>query len=544
MNIAKHKTLLYDQQPKTKGKYKNDIVQTAIKRLSYVKDLKFTNIREYTCWSQNIPSTSLRKLFKFCKSFKTTFQIPSKLVNPLKASRITNLSFTYPSGGCLNLLKRSGKKNPLNKLTVNFNDNYTPRQLSKMLAIFRRKPKISYVKLEFPKKTLNIPTQKEITGISRGFGKVQDLQSLKFETSYFAKAYLVKTIFKPLLSWNITDLNIVVDLRLIPEENLALALSNLTSIKSLRSFGMEWGQLREDSLEVSHMPEVVKSFQVFLKNQFKLNSFSFRHRALEGICSLASVYKEISKLKFLESLSLMPYSGDWTEKDTDAFLSSLAGHNKLRKLEIVFSELPASHVEQFYKKLSAGLLAIKKAETVRIIGLKMSGFPVHDPVGMIGVFKSLRELEFSLLLQQNNIGNAASFVKLISNCTHLEKILLSINHGIVINEQPLATILAGIGTLEGLTAVDLTFGRIKREGPKNIFLPLLEKPEKLWSLRLKFIESYFNDDEATALSEALLKKKRLRSVMITGTFPSITRETKERFVTSLRTHGIKTPPLL
>jgi len=538
------KVIFYDHQPLTKGKYKNETSQMALKKLCFIKTLKLTSTREYSCWSACNSPNGLKRIMKLCRKFKTSFDIPPKLFTPLKMACLDNLSVMYPSKTSFTLLKRIDKKRHLSRLNINVTtENYHPKLVKNAIANIKRSPIISKFRLNFQKKPLYIPTEKEISKISQAIGNIKELKTLKLDTNYFAKSYHTKTIFKAISGWNVANLKILIDLRAIPQENLALALSNLASVKSLRSFDMEWTNVETGGI-TSYMGEIAKAFQVFLKNQAKLNALRFGHPSTQDLCSLAEVYKSIGRLKCLESLSLTPNAGEWKEIDVDSFISSLGGHRHLKRLELHFSELPKTNLEQFYKKLNTGLQSIKKLEKLRLTGTKIPGFSIDDPLGLKDVFRSLLKLEFCLSLQHaKGKSEPSHFTKLIASCEKLEELILGINPTGVTNEKDLSVITTAIGGLSKLVILDFSLGRIKREGLKNIFASALENLQGLYAFRIRLNESYFNDEEIQYLGELLVKKEKLRSVFIAGNYPSISPDLKTWFVSTLRTHGIKTPPL-
>ena len=49
-----------------------------------------------------------------------------------------------------------------------------------------------------------------------------------------------------------------------------------------------------------------------------------------------------------------------------------------------------------------------------------------------------------------------------------------------------------MGKLVNIKELGLYFGKIKRSGFKNVFVPMLEKLDKLWKLRLGFKDPYFS----------------------------------------------------
>ena len=289
--------------------------------------------------------------------------------------------------------------------------------------------------------------------------------------------------------------------------------------------------------------EIVKAFQTFLKNQFKLNSFGLSYRTLEDIMIPTGIFKGIEKMKYLESLSLSPYCKNWNEKDIDAFVSTLGGHPRLKRLELMFYEFPKAHVEQFYRKLEAGLRGIKKIKQLKITGTKIPGIILEKAVSFIDSFESLKKLEFCLLLQQSPMAEAGSFAKLLSSCVQLEDLMLGINQTVVLNEQVLNQILEAIGNLERLKSVELSLGRVKREGNKHLFSTFFEHLEKLWSFRVKFIELFLGEEDMINLGRNLIQKRQLRSVILSGNLNSITKDVKDWFVSTLRNQGIKTPSL-
>ncbi len=158
--------------------------------------------------------------------------------------------------------------------------------------------------------------------------------------------------------------------------------------------------------------------------------------------------------------------------------------------------------------------------------------------------KGLTKLEFCLSLQQNKgKSEHSNFAKLIASCEQLEELILGVNPTGVTNEKDLSVLTSAIGGLTKLTILDFSLGRIKREGLKNIFASAVENLHGLYAFKIKLNESYFNDEEIQYLGELLVLKEKLRSVFIAGNYPSISPEFKLWFVSTLRSHGIKTPPL-
>ena len=211
--IKPNKMIFYDQQPFTKGKYKNDTSQIALKKLCFIKTIKITNPREYSCWSTANSPQSLKKIMKLCQKFKTCFDVPPKLFTPLKMARLNNLSLMCPSKGNQTLLKRIDKRRPLSRLNINLAiEGYQPRLINNTINSIKRIPTISKFRLNLPKKPLYIPTEKEIKKITKAIGNIKDLHTLKLDTNYFAKNYLTKAVFKAMSSWDISHLKLLVDL--------------------------------------------------------------------------------------------------------------------------------------------------------------------------------------------------------------------------------------------------------------------------------------------------------------------------------------------
>ena len=543
MNSIKPKGIIfYDYQPFSKGKYKHDTSKIAIKKLCFIKNLKLTSPREYSCWDTSNSPVALNRLFKLCKSFKTNFKIPHKLFTPLKKAPLNRISLYLPHYSNFLFLKKHGVKYPLKHLTLQY-----PNQTSKLAAVFkilRGHPDLTQFKLRFPEGSYAVKEQ-ELTSFSKGVNKLKKLQTLNIDTHYFtSKTNIIRSFFKSMAMWNLTFLHITLELGQLEFENIAIGISLLAGVKSLRGLEMEWNFPHIGNREEQSFKELVKAFQIFIKNQWKLNYLLFHYRTHPDIAIPTEIFKGIEKMKFLETLSLSPSCGNWSEKDVDAFISSLGGHSKLKKLELILYEFPKNNVEQFYKKLEAGLQGVKKINQLKITGPKIPGLTLEKAVGLKDVFENLRKLEFCVQLQQNSTTDATSFAKLLSSCTQLNDLMLGINQTIVLNETALNHILTAIGGLEKLVSVELFLGRVKREGNKHIFSSFFENLEKIWSFRVKFIELFLSEEDIISLGNNLIQKKQLRSVIVAGAFPSISKDVKDWFVSTLRNQGIKTPPLM
>lgn len=531
--------ILYDYQPFSKGKYKQTTSKMAIKKLCFIKNLKLTSPQQFFCWDISNSPLALKRLFKLCKSFKTSFKIPNKLSCSLKSAPLKRLSLSLPQKSNYVLMKRSGVKYPLSRITLKY-PNKT-KHLSTVLSILKGKINLVQIKLRLPEESYSIK-EKELGLFTKGMSKLKALQTINMDTYYFAsKITTVRSLLKTMATWNLVSLQISIDLSQLQFESLALGLSLLASMKSLRSFEMELIFINAGDQEQS-FNEVVKAFQTFIKNQFKLNSLSFCYRTQKDTTIPAEIFKGIEKMKYLETLTLSPCCGNWNEKDMDIFVSVLGGHPKLKRLELIFNDLPKAHIDQFYKRLEAGLHGVKRLGQLKMVGTKIPGLVLEKAVSLMDLFENLRRLEFCLLLQQNS-AEAGSFAKLISSCGQLQDVMLGINQTVVLNEQILNQILEAIGSLEKLVSVELSLGRVKREGNKHIFGSFFERLERMWSFRVKFVELFLGEEDILLLGKNLVQKKQLRSVILAGNFPSISKDVKDWFVSTLRNQGIKTPPL-
>ena len=185
----------------------------------------------------------------------------------------------------------------------------------------------------------------------------------------------------------------------------------------------------------------------------------------------------------------------------------------------------------------------KFLKVLKINGKNIPGFELGNASALTGTFAALRVLEIPL--SATNPTNTTSYANLLARSINLKELNLTLNPNpkTPISEQSLAQILTGIGSLERIKYLELGIGKVKKEGMKNIFLVLFEKMEKLYSLRLRFKEMYLTDEDLINLANILVTKRRLRTVILFGSFGNISQGVKDYFFHTLKNVGIKTPPL-